>query len=100
MKSKVKAHTMTEDVQFWKWISVNTVALATDTAVYHWSMEGLIDSAVPGFCCWNVGVCLMMFPRWICRQWKLLGRAGHSQATSALLDLQATVVYGPPCFEI
>jgi len=31
---------MTEDVQFWKWISVNTVALATDTAVYHWSMEG------------------------------------------------------------
>jgi len=40
MKSKVKAHTMTEDVQFWKWISVNTVALATDTAVYHWSMEG------------------------------------------------------------
>jgi clathrin heavy chain len=40
MKSKVKAHTMTEDVQFWKWISVNTVALVTDTAVYHWSMEG------------------------------------------------------------
>jgi len=45
MKSKVKAHTMTEDVQFWKWISVNTVALATDTAVYHWSMEGPIDCA-------------------------------------------------------
>jgi len=40
MKSKVKAHTMTEDVQFWKWITINTVALATDTAVYHWSMEG------------------------------------------------------------
>jgi len=46
MKSKVKAHTMTEDVQFWKWISVNTVALATETAVYHWSMEGLIGSAL------------------------------------------------------
>lgn len=40
MKSKVKAHTMTEDVMFWKWISVNTVALVTDSAVYHWSMEG------------------------------------------------------------
>jgi len=40
MKSKMKAHNMTDDVQFWKWISVNTVALATDTAVYHWSMEG------------------------------------------------------------
>lgn len=31
---------MTEEVMFWKWISVNTVALVTDTAVYHWSMEG------------------------------------------------------------
>jgi hypothetical protein len=40
MKSKMKAHNMTEDVTFWKWISVNTVALVTDGAVYHWSMEG------------------------------------------------------------
>lgn len=40
MKSKMKAHTMTEEVMFWKWISVNTVALVTDSAVYHWSMEG------------------------------------------------------------
>lgn len=40
MKSKLKAHTMSEDVMFWKWISVNTVALVTDSAVYHWSMEG------------------------------------------------------------
>ncbi|XP_064613510.1 clathrin heavy chain 1 [Liolophura sinensis] len=40
MKSKMKAHTMQDEVQFWKWISVNTVALVTDTAVYHWSMEG------------------------------------------------------------
>jgi len=47
MKSKVKAHTMTEDVQFWKWITVNTVALATDTAVYHWSMEGLALLCLP-----------------------------------------------------
>lgn len=40
MKSKMKAHTMTDDVTFWKWISLNTVALVTDSAVYHWSMEG------------------------------------------------------------
>ena len=40
MKSKMKAHTMTEDVIFWKWISVNTLAIVTATAVYHWSMEG------------------------------------------------------------
>ena len=40
MKSKMKAHTMTEDVVFWKWISVNTIALVTEGAVYHWPMEG------------------------------------------------------------
>ncbi|KAF5296319.1 hypothetical protein FQA39_LY12536 [Lamprigera yunnana] len=40
MKSKMKAHTMTEDVVFWKWISLNTLALVTETSVYHWSMEG------------------------------------------------------------
>ncbi|XP_056637615.1 clathrin heavy chain [Diorhabda sublineata] len=40
MKSKMKAHTMNEDVIFWKWISPNTLALVTETSVYHWSMEG------------------------------------------------------------
>ena len=40
MKSKMKAHTMTEDVTFWKWISLNTLALVTETSVFHWSMEG------------------------------------------------------------
>ncbi|XP_005091567.1 clathrin heavy chain 1 isoform X2 [Aplysia californica] len=40
MKSKMKAHTMTDDVIFWKWISVNMIGLVTETAVYHWAMEG------------------------------------------------------------
>ena len=40
MKSKMKAHTMTEEVTFWKWINVNTIGLVTDTTVYHWGMEG------------------------------------------------------------
>ncbi|XP_074599513.1 clathrin heavy chain 1-like isoform X1 [Brevipalpus obovatus] len=40
MKSKMKAHTMNEDVVFWKWINVNTIALVTEGAVYHWGMEG------------------------------------------------------------
>ncbi|XP_046360192.1 clathrin heavy chain 1 isoform X3 [Haliotis cracherodii] len=40
MKSKMKAHTMTDEVTFWKWISVNTIGLVTDNAIYHWSMEG------------------------------------------------------------
>eukprot|EP00118_Oscarella_pearsei_P024527 m.306251 g.306251 ORF g.306251 m.306251 type:complete len:1689 (+) comp41084_c0_seq1:100-5166(+) len=40
MKSKMKSHEMGEEVVFWKWISVNTVALVSETSVYHWSMEG------------------------------------------------------------
>lgn len=42
MKSKMKAHIMSEDVLFWKWISLNTLALVTENNVYHWSMEGKI----------------------------------------------------------
>jgi hypothetical protein len=40
MKSKMKAHTMTEDVVFWKWISLNTLSLVPATSIFHWSMEG------------------------------------------------------------
>ena len=36
----MKNHVMPEDVVFWKWITVNTIGLVTETAVYHWSMEG------------------------------------------------------------
>lgn len=36
----MKAHNMTEDVTFWKWINLNTLGLVTDGAVYHWGMEG------------------------------------------------------------
>lgn len=40
MKSKMKAHQLTDAVVFWKWISPATVAMVTGTAVFHWSMEG------------------------------------------------------------
>jgi clathrin heavy chain len=40
MKAKLKAHTMPDDVIFWRWIDTKTVALVTDTAAYHWTMEG------------------------------------------------------------
>lgn len=36
----MKAHTMNDDVIFWKWISPNTLALVTESSVFHWSMEG------------------------------------------------------------
>ena len=40
LKAKVKAHVMDQDVVFWKWITVNTVGIVTETAVYHWPIEG------------------------------------------------------------
>jgi clathrin heavy chain len=40
LKSKLKSHTMNEDVVFWKWINLKTLGLVTNTAVYHWSIEG------------------------------------------------------------
>jgi clathrin heavy chain len=40
MKSKMKAFNMTEECVFWKWISVNTIGIVTENAVYHWGMEG------------------------------------------------------------
>ncbi|PAV87121.1 hypothetical protein WR25_08711 [Diploscapter pachys] len=43
LKSKVKAHQNAEEVIFWKWVNEKTIALVSDTAVYHWSIEG--DSA-------------------------------------------------------
>ncbi|KAL9644530.1 hypothetical protein ABK040_009394 [Willaertia magna] len=40
MRAKTKEHQMNEPIVFWKWISTNTIAIVTNTAVYHWSMEG------------------------------------------------------------
>lgn len=40
LKSKVKAHMMLEQVVFWKWVTSSLLGLVTQTAVYHWSIEG------------------------------------------------------------
>ncbi|KAI9094637.1 hypothetical protein DFS34DRAFT_628550 [Phlyctochytrium arcticum] len=40
LKAKVKAHNMSEDVVFWKWISPTTLGIVTETSVHHWSIEG------------------------------------------------------------
>jgi len=37
-KIKLKSSTMNEDVLFWKWVSIDTLGLVTDTAVYHWNV--------------------------------------------------------------
>jgi clathrin heavy chain len=36
----MKTHNMTEDCVFWKWVSINTIGIVTETCVYHWSTEG------------------------------------------------------------
>jgi clathrin heavy chain len=37
-KIKLKSSTMNEDVLFWKWVSIDTLGLVTDTAIYHWNV--------------------------------------------------------------
>ncbi|CAF3701841.1 unnamed protein product [Rotaria socialis] len=40
LSSRMKTYTMEEDSIFWKWVSVNTIGIVTETSVYHWTMEG------------------------------------------------------------
>jgi len=40
VKAKMKSHTMTEPVVFWRWTCGKNLALVTATSVYHWSLEG------------------------------------------------------------
>lgn len=49
-KLKLKSTTMSEDVLFWKWISVDTIGLVTETSVYHWNvMDGTDGGPVKQF---------------------------------------------------
>lgn len=44
-KLKLKSSQMTEDVQFWRWISIDSLALVTDTAVFHWNVfDGIVSN--------------------------------------------------------
>jgi clathrin heavy chain len=40
LKAKMKSYQMPEQVVFWKWITGKLLGLVTQTAVYHWSIEG------------------------------------------------------------
>lgn len=37
-KLKLKSSMMNEDVLFWKWISVDTLGLVTESSVFHWNV--------------------------------------------------------------
>ena len=39
MKSKMKTTVMDHTVLFWKWLDAKTIAIVTDSAVYHWTMD-------------------------------------------------------------
>ena len=39
MKTKMKS-TQLSPVVFWKWLDAKTIAIVTETEVYHWSMDG------------------------------------------------------------
>jgi clathrin heavy chain len=40
MKAKMKTTVMESNVVYWKWLDPKTIAIVTDSAVFHWSMEG------------------------------------------------------------
>ena len=37
-RQKIKSVSFHEDIAYWKWVSVDTLGLVTDTAVYHWDV--------------------------------------------------------------
>ena len=39
----MKSYLAPDDIVFWKWTAVNNIGMVTETAVYHWSIDG--DSA-------------------------------------------------------
>ncbi|KAJ3372990.1 hypothetical protein HDU91_001672 [Kappamyces sp. JEL0680] len=40
LKAKIKAHVMPEDIVYWTWITPFMLGLVTESACYHWSIEG------------------------------------------------------------
>lgn len=44
-KAKLKSTTMNEDVEYWKWVSENTLGLVTDSSVYHWDITDPTQTA-------------------------------------------------------
>lgn len=46
LKRKIKETTTSEPIVFWKWISTSTLALVTQSSVFHWTMEGAGEPAL------------------------------------------------------
>ncbi len=39
-KSRIASHEMAEEIDFWRWVSSDTVGVVTRHAVYHWCKDG------------------------------------------------------------
>ena len=39
-RAKLKVHQMENDVVFWNWVDPSTIAIVTETVVYHWALTG------------------------------------------------------------
>ena len=35
-RQKIKSCVMNEDILFWKWISIDSIGIVTESSVYHW----------------------------------------------------------------
>lgn len=40
LRAKMKSHSMTGKVSFWRWLSPNLIGIVTESSIYHWSIEG------------------------------------------------------------
>lgn len=38
-KSKLTSYMMPDEVRYWRWLDVKTIAIVTDRSVFHWSIE-------------------------------------------------------------
>ena len=40
LRAKMKSYAVPEPLIYWRWVTPNTIALITQSGVYHWSIEG------------------------------------------------------------
>ncbi|KAI9323711.1 hypothetical protein BX666DRAFT_1889687 [Dichotomocladium elegans] len=39
LKSKIASYMMPDEVRFWRWLDIKTIAIVTDRSVFHWAIE-------------------------------------------------------------
>lgn len=83
-KSRLKSHTISEPIVFWRWFDATTIALVTASAVFHWSMEGDSgpqkifnrDAKLEGCQVSERATCMLVFFCAWCGVWKMRMHVG------------------------